>query len=281
MKKFARFYSDGNTFWALVEGSNGYKVINSIYNQSLKIDQQPININELKILAPFEGNKVIGLGYNYKGLVGERSHYDEPLIFLKSPDSVISHKADVIYPEYCNKIWIETELTIVIGKRGKNISLDQANDYILGYTCGNDITAENIYDRDWHLAISKGLDTFAPIGPYLVQDIDTRDLKILSTINGRVTQQSMTGDRILNDQECIALVSKYFTLNPGDVIMTGTPAGARDAVVYPGDEVTLSGEVVDTHTDHALVSLKIRGEKKDEDGAQSVVRGNVLCKILS
>ena len=242
MKKFARFHSNRDEFWALVEENKGYRVIDSIYSQSPKIDHKPIDIRELRILAPFEGNKVIGLGYNYKGLVGERSHFDEPLIFLKSPESVIPHKQDVIYPEYCNKIWIETELTIVIGKKGKNISLDQANDHILGYTCGNDITADNIYDRDWHLAISKGLDTFAPIGPYLVQDIDTSNLKILISINGNITQESMTSDRILNDQECIALVSKYFTLNPGDIIMTGTPAGARDAVVSPGDEVVIQIE---------------------------------------
>ena len=239
MKKFARFNLSGDVFWALIKGNYVYRVIDSIYNEMPEIDQKPINIKKLKIEAPFEGNKVIGIGYNYKGLVGEKSHFDEPLIFLKSPESVITHNQDVIYPEYCKKIWIEAELTIVIRKKGKNISVSQANEYILGYTCGNDITAENIHDRDWHLAVSKGLDTFAPVGPYLIQDIDTSDLDICSSINGKTTQKSRTSDRILNDQQCIALVSKYFTLNCGDVIMTGTPAGARDAVVQPGDQVVV------------------------------------------
>jgi 2-keto-4-pentenoate hydratase/2-oxohepta-3-ene-1,7-dioic acid hydratase in catechol pathway len=242
MKKFARFNKSGKIVWALVEGNNAYRVTDSIYNQLPKIDNKSIDTNKLKIVAPFEGNKVIGLGYNYKGLVGRKSHFDEPLIFLKSPESVVAHNGDVIYPEYCKKIWIETELTIVIGKKGKNIPLSQADEYILGYTCGNDITAENIHDRDWHLAVSKGLDTFAPVGPYLIQNIDTNDLEIQSSINGKITQKSRTSDRILNDQECVALVSKYFTLNPGDIIMTGTPAGATDAVVQPGDEVAVEIE---------------------------------------
>ena len=242
MKKFARFNLSGDVFWALVEGSNVFRVFDPIYSQTPEINQKPININKLKIVAPFEGNKVIGLGYNYKGLVGRKSHFDEPLIFLKSPESVVAHNGDVIYPQHCKKIWIEAELTIVIGTKGKNIPLSQADEYILGYTCGNDITAKNIHDRDWHLAVSKGLDTFAPVGPYLIQDIDTNDLDIRSSINGKTTQESRTSDRILNNQECVALVSKYFTLNPGDLIMTGTPAGATDAVVQPGDEVVVEIE---------------------------------------
>ena len=242
MKKYARFNRNRDVFWALVEGNNAYRVVDSIYNQTPEIDQKPIDINKLEIVAPFEGNKVIGLGYNYKGLVGEKLHFDEPIIFLKSPESIVAHNGDVIYPEYCKKIWIESELTIVVRKIGKNIPLSQADEFILGYTCGNDITTDNIHDRDWHLAVSKGLDTFAPIGPYLIQEIDTSDLDIRSSINGKTTQKSRTSDRILNDQECITLVSKYFTLNPGDVIMTGTPAGARDAVVQPGDEVVVEIE---------------------------------------
>jgi len=232
----------GDVFWALIKGNYVYRIIDSIYNQSPKIDQKPINIDILKKLVPFEGNKIIGLGYNYKSLVGKKKDFDEPLIFFKSPASIVGHNGNVYYPDNSKKIWIESELTIVIRKKGKNISLSQANEYILGYTCGNDITTENIHNRDWHLAISKGLDTFAPVGPYIIQGIDTNDLGIQSSINGKIAQKSRTSDRILNNQECVALVSKYFTLNPGDIIMTGTPAGARDAIVHPGDEVVVEIE---------------------------------------
>ena len=94
----------------------------------------------------------------------------------------------------------------------------KAKDYIFGFTCGNDVTSENIYNRDWHLARSKALDTFAPLGPNLVSNIDTTNLKIKSFINGKITQNSFTNDRILNDYECLELVSKYMTLYPGDII---------------------------------------------------------------
>ena len=242
MKKYARFNIDGDIFWALIKDNSAFRVVDSIYNQSPEVEKKPLDISTLELVAPFEGSKVIGLGYNYKGLVGKTSNFEEPLIFLKSPESIVAHKRDVIYPEHSSKVWIETELAIIVRKTGKDIPLSQANEYILGYTCGNDITADNILDRDWHLAISKGLDTFAPIGPYLIQNIDTSDLEISSSINGKTAQRSRTSDRILNDQECLVLVSKYFTLRPGDVIMTGTPAGARDAVIQPGDEVAVEIE---------------------------------------
>ena len=129
-------------------------------------------------------NKVIGLAFNYKSLVGEKNKNLEPLIFLKSSTSLIFNNDEIIYNELFKKIWIEAELCIIIGKEGKNIKAQNAKDYILGYTCGNDVTAENILNRDWHLARSKGSDTFAPIGPKIVDDLDTSNLRIQSFING-------------------------------------------------------------------------------------------------
>ena len=101
-------------------------------------------------------------------------------------------------------------------------------------------------NRDWHLARSKGIDTFAPIGPFLVKDLNCEDLEIKSSINGKITQKSRTSDRILNDHQCVELVSKYFTLFPGDIIFSGTPAGATDAVIKPGDEVKIEIENIGT-----------------------------------
>ena len=126
------------------------------------------------------------------------------------------------------------------------MSVEDADEYILGYTCGNDITAENILGRDWHLARAKGLDTFCPLGPYLIKNIDTSDLRISSYINGKMTQDSRTSDRVLNDRESVALVSKYFTLIPGDIILTGTPEGATEAIVKPGDEVRIEIQNIGT-----------------------------------
>ena len=201
-------------------------------------------IHELDYFNPIKNNKVIGLAYNYKSLVKEKDNYEEPLIFLKSNTSLIFNQENIVIPSDFKKTWIEAELFIVVKKKGKNIHHNDAKDHILGYTCGNDVTSSNLSGRDWHLARSKAVDTFAPIGPYLVEDIDTSNLKIQSFINGKKTQDSFTSDRILNDYQCLELVSKYITLYPGDVIFTGTPAGATDAVVKPGDKVNIEIENV-------------------------------------
>ncbi len=189
-------------------------------------------------------NKVIGLAFNYKSLVGKENKSQEPLIFLKSSTSLIFNNEEIIYNNFFKKVWIEAELCIIIGKEGKNIKSKDAKEHILGYTCGNDVTAENILNRDWHLARSKASDTFAPIGPKIINDIDTSNLRIQSFINGKKTQDSTTNDRIFNDFECVELVSKFFKLIPGDIIFTGTPAGATDAIVKPGDEVTIEIEKI-------------------------------------
>ncbi len=198
--------------------------------------------DQFHFLKKFKNNKAIGLAFNYKSMVKKKNNYDEPLIFLKSNTSLIRNKESIIYPSGFKKVWIEAELCIIIGKTCKNIESKKSKDYILGYTCGNDVTAENIFNRDWHLARSKGLDTFAPIGPSLITDIKTDNLKIKSYINGKKTQDSNTNERILNDAECVELVSKFITLYPGDIIFTGTPAGALEAIIKPGDEVIIEIE---------------------------------------
>lgn len=246
MNRFCKLLHEGKASWFQeIEGAY-YRLRGAISESLPHVEPKPVVIENPLFLPPFEGQKVIGLAYNYKSLVGDKSKYDEPLVFFKAPSSVVGHQETVWYPEFSNNVWIEAELTIVIGKEAHNISTEQANQYILGYTCGNDITAENILGRDWHLARAKGLDTFCPIGPYLIKDIDAGDLRISSYINGKMTQDSRTSDRVLNDRESVALVSKYFTLFPGDIILTGTPKGATEAIVKPGDEVRIEIQNIGT-----------------------------------
>jgi len=239
MEKYARIMYKDLIKWVKYWKGEWYELLGSIYQQNPKLSSNPIDGDNIKFLPPAEGNKVIALAYNYKGLIGKRNNFDEPLFFFKSPTGLIGHNDYVIYPEFGNKVWIEVELAIVIGVFGKNISIEEADKYILGYTCGNDITCENILNRDWHLARSKGLDTFCPLGPYLVKNIDTNNLRIKSFINGQLKQDSTTADRVLNDRECVSLISKYVTLYPGDVILTGTPRGATDAIVKKNDKIEI------------------------------------------
>jgi 2-keto-4-pentenoate hydratase/2-oxohepta-3-ene-1,7-dioic acid hydratase in catechol pathway len=188
-------------------------------------------------LPPSDPSKVLGLAFNYKSLVGIRDTYDEPLFFLKSPTSACGHQSRISIAGH-STVWVEAELTIVIKKECRNVSTAGAEDYILGYTIGSDITALNVHKRDWHLARSKALDGFAPMGPYLVRGLDTSDLELGTRINGKEFQRGRTSDRIINDCESVSLLSRFLTLLPGDVILTGTPAGATSSLVKPGDVVT-------------------------------------------
>lgn len=197
-------------------------------------------VRSLSLLPPAEATKVIGLAYNYKSLVGIKDQYEEPLFFLKSPTSICPHNSCVPYPEFAEYVWVEVELAIVIGRDCHRVTEDEAEACILGYSIGSDITAENVYGRDWHLARSKALDYFSPIGPYLVTGLCTNNLEVRSYINGREFQRGSTSDRIINDRQAVSLLSRYVTLKPGDVILTGTPAGARASVVKKGDIVTHS-----------------------------------------
>ena len=246
MNRFCKMLHEGQTSWYQEIEGVYYLLTGAIFENAPHVDPRPVVMENPHFLPPFEGQKVIGLAYNYKSLVGDKSDYDEPLVFFKAPSSVVGHQEAILYPEFSNNVWIEAELTIVIGKEVRNISVEDADEYILGYTCGNDITAENILGRDWHLARAKGLDTFCPVGPYLIKDIDTSDLRISSYINGKMSQNSRTSDRVLNDKESVALVSKYFTLFPGDIILTGTPKGATEALIKPGDEVRIEIQNVGT-----------------------------------
>ncbi|MDP2685112.1 MAG: fumarylacetoacetate hydrolase family protein [bacterium] len=232
--------------WIKYQNEAWYEVFSSIYDKKPVISQIPFTSTDYHYLPPCEGNKVIALAYNYKSLVGKDTNFDEPLFFFKSSTGLIGHHDQVLYPDFGNNVWLEAELSIVIGAKGKNISMEEVDDYILGYTCGNDITCENIHNRDWHLARSKGLDTFCPLGPYLVKGIDTDSLIIRSFINGKMVQNSNTSDRIFNDKQSVCLISKYITLMPGDVILTGTPAGATDAIIRRGDQIKIEIENIGT-----------------------------------
>jgi 2-keto-4-pentenoate hydratase/2-oxohepta-3-ene-1,7-dioic acid hydratase in catechol pathway len=240
MGRYARVLRNGERRWVeagddVVRVLSGDPFLASTHPEETLLRE---DLDRLSFTPPTDAAKIVGLAFNYKSLVGAREDYDEPLFFLKSPTSACGHKARISRPRFATKVWVEVELGVIIKKECRSVSVDDASDYILGYTIGSDVTAENIYGRDWHLARSKALDGFAPLGPFLVTDLDTSDLAVETRINGRLFQQGRTSDRILNDRESVSLISQYLTLTPGDVILTGTPAGATDSLVSVGDTVT-------------------------------------------
>tara|TARA_B100000886_G_scaffold314177_1_gene251295 strand:+ start:433 stop:1182 length:750 start_codon:yes stop_codon:yes gene_type:complete len=244
--KYVRFNYEGRARYGIVE-NNYVRLISCEPFSSYKKLNKINFLESLEILPPTQPTKVIALGYNYKDLVGQKDQYDEPVIFLKPPSSIIGHNQTIRIPTN-SKVWTEVELAIVIGKQGSNIPIENAESYIFGYTIGNDVTMSNILNRDHHLARSKCLDTFCPLGPIIVTDFDIKSKKLANEINDKISQESNTRNMILNNKEIVSLVSSFMTLLPGDIILTGTPANAENSIIKSGDTVKVSiqglGELV-------------------------------------
>jgi len=184
-------------------------------------------LTELKLLPPTKPSKIVCLALNYPDHADELNLRtpEEPLIFLKPPSAMIAYNDKIIYPKNVKRLDCEAELAVVIGKRCKKISAQKADDIILGYTCINDVTARDMQRIDGQWTRAKGFDTFAPIGPYIVTNINPHNLKIQTRINNKTKQNSNTKNMIFTIPEIIEFISNTMTLERGDVIATGTPAG--------------------------------------------------------
>lgn len=184
-------------------------------------------------------SKIVALGLNYKAHAAEFNMEPPavPLIFLKPSTSVIFHGEPIIYPAGATRVDFEAELAVVIGKKCRNIAAEESIDYILGYTCLNDVTERHIQGKDGQWTRAKGFDTFCPIGPVITDEIDPSSVGIRSFVNGELKQCSNTSDLVFSVPDIIEFVSSVMTLLPGDVIATGTPSGVGQLKI--GDEVTI------------------------------------------
>ncbi len=235
---------DNQICWIEKSGSTHYLLDADENNMTFSRNKE-LTVKDEKLIKFFNffcGKNVFGLAYNYKDLVGYKDVYEEPLLFIKTANSTCPHGTTIYLPDRFERVWVEVELVIVISKICRNISVKEAKDYIFGYTIGSDITAQNIHSRDHHLARSKAIDDFAPIGPWIETDLETDNLQLVTKINDVIYQSGNTKDRILNDFESVSLLSRFFTLYPGDIILTGTPANAMNSLIKPGDKVVHSIE---------------------------------------
>ena len=194
---------------------------------------------DVTLLAPCIPTKVVAVGLNYTDHAAELSMDipEEPIIFLKPAESVIGPGDAIIYPSTSQQVDYEAELGIVIKKTAKNISEDNAGGYILGYTCANDVTARDLQRKDGQWTRAKSFDTFAPIGPWIDTDFDPSDVIVEARLNGQVKQSSSTSHMIFSVPKLVSFISGIMTLNPGDVIMTGTPPGVGP--MKPGDTIEI------------------------------------------
>lgn len=201
------------------------------------------NLEEMQFLAPCMPSKVVCVGVNYSDHAEEMDHNlpEQPLIFLKPPSAVCAHNDPVIYPRQSQRVDYEAELGVVIGKRAKNVTEEEALDYIFGYTVLNDVTARDLQKRDGQWSRAKGFDSFCPLGPWIVTDLDWQGLDLCCRVNGETRQQGNTNDMVFGVPQLVSFISKVMTLMPGDVIATGTPSGVGP--LRRGDivEVEISG----------------------------------------
>ena len=229
--RIGRFVSDNRTFFGIVEGENVMPIKEkrvSELMESATPTGESIPIRNLKFLSPTKVSKIVAVGLNYKAHARElgMDTVDEPMIFLKPSTSVIANRMRIYMPTVSKRVDYEAELAVVIGKRCKNVGIDEAKNVILGYSCFNDVTARDIQRKnDFELTKSKSFDSFAPYGPWITTDLDPSGLNITTRVNGEVKQNGNTSDMIFSPFELVSLISKVMTLLPGDIISTGTPPG--------------------------------------------------------
>ncbi len=215
------------------------------------VSSPKIRREEVKLLAPVAPPNIIAIGLNYKKHADEsgQTYPEKPLIFIKLTSSLIGPEDNIVLPEMApNEVDYEAELVIVIGKKAKNIKIDEVDKYILGYTCGNDVSARDCQQRlDQQWARGKSFDTFCPLGPWIETELpDPDNCRIISRLNGKVMQDSSTSDMIFSTRDLVSYCSNNFTLYPGTVIMTGTPEGvgfARKPPVFLKSGDTIEVEI--------------------------------------
>ncbi len=230
MPCYVRFKRDGfGEMWGLVEGEDVLILKGSPF-AGFEKTKESLSLSSIKeYLPPVDPPNIIAIGLNYEDHAKEAGLKlpDRPVIFLKATTAILPHKRPILLPkEAPDEVDYEAELVVIIGKKAKYVKREEAYEYVLGYTCGNDVSARDCqlrYDKQW--ARAKSFDTFAPIGPFLVTDIDPSDLKIESRVNGTPLQQSTTRNMIFDVPTLINYLSYQMTLLPGTIIMTGTPSG--------------------------------------------------------
>jgi len=192
---------------------------------------------EVKLLAPSQPSKIVCVGRNYVDHAKELGNEvpKVPLLFLKPPSSIISSGEAIVLPPQSAQVEHEAELVVVVGKRGRHITTEDAKNYILGYTVGNDVTARDLQKTDGQWTRAKGFDTFCAFGPWIDTDFDPSDAVVTCRVNGQMRQMASTRDMVFSVATLVAYISSVMTLEPGDLIFTGTPAGVGP--LKPGDRV--------------------------------------------
>jgi 2-keto-4-pentenoate hydratase/2-oxohepta-3-ene-1,7-dioic acid hydratase in catechol pathway len=249
--RIARYTTGEDPSYGVVEGDPGQEVVLQVQGDPLYTPVVPtgeqVPLEEVRLLAPvIPRSKVIGIGRNYADHAREMGGEPptQPMMFLVPNTAVVGPGDPVVLPAGSSEVSYEAELAVVIGRIAKDVPPDRVPEVVYGYTCANDVTARDWQRGDGQWARAKGFDTSKPLGPWIVTDLDVTDLRIRSRLDGETRQDGTTADMVFDVPTLVAWASAAFTLLPGDVILTGTPAGV--GLVEAGQRVEVEVEGIGT-----------------------------------
>ncbi|HQR80402.1 MAG TPA: fumarylacetoacetate hydrolase family protein [Actinomycetota bacterium] len=246
--RIARYRFEQDVSYGLVDGEAVRQIVGAPFpgGAAIEVTGTEHHIDEVDLLAPVLPTKIVAVAKNYVDHAAEMAGEvpAEPVIFLKPSTAVIGPEAVIRLPAQSQRVEHEAELAVVIGRLCKDVPEHRAAEVILGYTCANDVTARDLQARDGQWGRAKGFDTFCPLGPWISMDVDPEDLAIQCEVNDQIRQDGTTADMVRGVPELVAWISSVMTLVPGDVILTGTPAGVGP--LHNGDVVTVTVEGIGT-----------------------------------
>ncbi len=239
--EIVRFQREKEVNHGLVTGGQVRQIEDDVYGE-FELLEKKYPLSEVDLLAPCQPQKIVCVGLNYRDHAQELNMDlpAEPVVFLKPPTAVVGPGAEIKVPAMSEQVDYEAELAVVIKNRIKDISTEEAEQHILGYTCFNDVTARDLQEKDGQWTRAKSFDTFAPLGPKIVTEVAPHKLDIELLYAGEVKQSSNTSQMIFTVFELVSFISQIMTLEPGDVIATGTPTGV--GTVESGAEVEVKIE---------------------------------------
>ena len=249
--KYVRYDFDGVISYGILDGGVIHRLRGDVFAGAEKTGAV-VALDAVRLLVPTEPRKVVAAGFNYRSHLGDQNVAAEPGLFDKHATSLVPHGATVTYYEDAADLHFEGEMVLVIGKRARNVSEAEAADHIFAVAPGNDVSERVWQGNDLQWFRAKGADTFGPVGPVMARGVDYGDLLLQTRVNGEVMQSQRTKDLIFGPAFLVSYISRYVTLEPGDLIFTGTPG--TTSAMQPGD-------VVEVELEHVGVLRNTIGQK--------------------
>ena len=249
--RYVKLLRDGKGVWGVLQGDL-VRTLTKPPFEEICYDGESLPLEACRLLAPCEATKIVCVGKNYYDHAIEMGEGvpDKPILFLKAPNTLNHPEGSVHAPGFVERLDYEGELAFVIRRRAKDVKAENFADYILGYTCLNDVTARDVQKGDGQWTRGKSMDGFAPIGPVVTDEVDPDALAIETRLNGVVVQQGNTSQFMTAVPQLLEFITASMTLEPGDVVTTGTPAGVGP--MTPGDTVEITVQGIGTLRNHVV-----------------------------